>query len=174
MEENNKSIFSKRINKLRENLHYSRKEFCDHVGISLNTLYLYEQGKSQPNLDVLLRLSEYTGASIDWLCGKSNKINDQVHSIADVLSIISTEIARQQLDVEQTVEMIKAELDTMKEPWIKVIELNREEYMTLETCIETLDKMNHDEFPTTFFEEQHQITFMKKEDKETDHSTIDW
>lgn len=45
----------------------TKSAFADKVGISRVMLTTYESGKSQPSLDALVKLSTYTGLSIDQL-----------------------------------------------------------------------------------------------------------
>jgi transcriptional regulator with XRE-family HTH domain len=42
-------------------------EFCDVLGISQKQLSKYELGRSAPTLEILLRLKDYSGRSVDWI-----------------------------------------------------------------------------------------------------------
>lgn len=45
----------------------SRTEFSRQVGVKPNTIWCYEQGQSRPRPDTLVRISEVTGQSLEWL-----------------------------------------------------------------------------------------------------------
>lgn len=45
----------------------SQAEFGKVLGVSQNTVSLYESGKVAPTLNVLVRLKAHSGRSIDWI-----------------------------------------------------------------------------------------------------------
>jgi len=48
--------------------------FAGILGIRQTTLSKYEQGLAEPPLDILVRLRDYSGKSIDWIVtGESNE-----------------------------------------------------------------------------------------------------
>lgn len=60
--------FGKRLRLLRDACGYSSQEaFAAALGIEKGTLGQYERGRSYPKPDVLGRIRQLTGASIDWL-----------------------------------------------------------------------------------------------------------
>lgn len=46
------------------------KEFCDASGISINTYQNYESGKRTPTADILLKLADFYGVTVDYLLGR--------------------------------------------------------------------------------------------------------
>ncbi len=60
--------FGKRLRLLREACGYhSQQTFADALGIEKGTLGQYESGRSYPKPDVLGRIRQLTGATVDWL-----------------------------------------------------------------------------------------------------------
>jgi transcriptional regulator with XRE-family HTH domain len=45
----------------------SRQAFAPKIGISPNTLWDYMNGNALPSIEVMLKISEISGASLDWL-----------------------------------------------------------------------------------------------------------
>ena len=64
-----KEIFQKRIRQLRYERGMTQKEFSGFIGIGKVMLYYYESGKSLPKADMLFRIAEKAGCSVDWLIG---------------------------------------------------------------------------------------------------------
>src|ERR1051326_4522540 len=61
------SIFSENIRLLRGKKGYSQQKVADDLIITRARLSKYEEGKSEPPLDVLKRISQYFHVSIDIL-----------------------------------------------------------------------------------------------------------
>lgn len=60
--------FGARLRLLREVCGYpSQQTFADALGIEKGTLGQYEAGRSYPKPDVLGRIRQLTGATVDWL-----------------------------------------------------------------------------------------------------------
>jgi transcriptional regulator with XRE-family HTH domain len=60
--------FGKRLKLLREVCGYpSQQTFADALGMEKGTLGQYEAGRSYPKPDVLGRIRQLTGATVDWL-----------------------------------------------------------------------------------------------------------
>ena len=61
--------FGKRIHDLRIDNDMSIKDLADKIGISTRTLARYEEGKNEPTLSVLVKLSQIFNVSIDYIAG---------------------------------------------------------------------------------------------------------
>ena len=57
----------RRIRELREDNDYKQKELADFLGCSQVCYSHYENGKREPSLDMLNKLSKYFNVSIDYL-----------------------------------------------------------------------------------------------------------
>ena len=58
---------STRIKEIREREGYSRKDFAKEYGIPYSTLTNYENGTRKPPYDLLLRMAEEFGTTVDYL-----------------------------------------------------------------------------------------------------------
>lgn len=59
------------LKSLRKSRGYNNmKEFCDASGISINTYQNYESGKRTPTADILLKLADFYGVTVDYLLGR--------------------------------------------------------------------------------------------------------
>lgn len=106
---------SNKLKKLREEKGITQKELSELLNISTSAYGYYEQGKSFPNLETILLLSEYYNVSIDYLLGKSNykycvetllkKFNipsyneDSIEKIKLLLSEIIRELNKNQINL---------------------------------------------------------------------------
>ena len=55
------------LKKIRKKKHYSQQKVAMDLCISRESLSYYENGQRNPDIDMLLRLSDYFGVSIDYL-----------------------------------------------------------------------------------------------------------
>ncbi|MBQ7759704.1 MAG: helix-turn-helix transcriptional regulator [Acidaminococcaceae bacterium] len=62
--------FSEILQDLREDRDISRKEMASYLNISLSTLGMYEQGRREPNIEMLIRIADYFNVSLDFLVGR--------------------------------------------------------------------------------------------------------
>ena len=65
--------FARILQDLREDRDISRKDLALELNISVSTLGMYEQGRREPNIDMLIKLADYFDVSIDFLVGRSFK-----------------------------------------------------------------------------------------------------
>ena len=64
-----------RIKLLREEFKMSQKELALKAGVTEGSISLYEKGDRKPSYEVLIKLSEIFGCSIDYIIGISNDRN---------------------------------------------------------------------------------------------------
>lgn len=60
----------------RELKNLSRREVAERTGISIQSLERYENGKSEPNIKTLKRLSKFYNVSIDSIVGNNSNSLD--------------------------------------------------------------------------------------------------
>lgn len=65
-------IFPKRLKKLRKEKELTQKEIAPLLGIKQNTYSDWETGKSEPNLENVVKLAEILGITTDFLLGVSD------------------------------------------------------------------------------------------------------
>lgn len=64
------TIFSKRLKKLRKNRGLKQQELEEILGIKRNTYSDWENGKTEPRFDNLVKLADFFNVSLDWLFGR--------------------------------------------------------------------------------------------------------
>lgn len=65
--------FHRRIKTLREERRMTQRQLASDLELTQNSIYRYEVGLSEPQLSLLVRMSNYFGVSTDYLLGKSNE-----------------------------------------------------------------------------------------------------
>lgn len=94
--------FGKRIHDLRIDNDMSIKDLADKIGISTRTLARYEEGKNEPTLSILVKLSQIFNVSIDYIAGTKQfeltdfkEIREDIQNLdrtlAKVISMINKE-----------------------------------------------------------------------------------
>ena len=67
-----------RIRELRKRSGLTLDEFAKELGVSRATLGFWEQGKFQPSHEMLIRLSDIFGVSVDYLLGRETVKEDEL------------------------------------------------------------------------------------------------
>ena len=65
-------MFSENLKILRSNSNLSQKELAKRIDLSSNIICEYEKGRSQPNIDTLIKLSKIFNCTVDYLIGNEN------------------------------------------------------------------------------------------------------
>lgn len=60
------------LKEIRKNKNLTQKEVADHLLCSPTVYSRYETGVRQPPADVLIKLSDFYGVTVDYLIGKEN------------------------------------------------------------------------------------------------------
>lgn len=68
--ENN--IFGERLKILRKENHLNQEEIAKILGCTQRKISYMEQGVTEPDLQSLVKLADYFGVSIDFLCGRKD------------------------------------------------------------------------------------------------------
>ncbi len=66
------STFSERLQQVRQEQGFSRKEIADILEVTPRAYQYYEEGKREPNYDKLVVLARYLKVSSDYLLGLSD------------------------------------------------------------------------------------------------------
>ena len=65
--------FSVRLQKVRQERGFSRKEVADVLEITTRAYQYYEEGKREPSYDKLVALARHLNVSADYLLGLSDQ-----------------------------------------------------------------------------------------------------
>lgn len=61
--------FSDMLKTLRKNRGYTQKNLADILNVSQNAIYNWENGKRQPSIEMLEKIAEHFGVTVDYLIG---------------------------------------------------------------------------------------------------------
>ena len=61
--------FAERLKQIRLECHLTQKQVYEKLNISPNGYASYEQGRTEPNIDTIIKLCEIFGVSADYLLG---------------------------------------------------------------------------------------------------------
>ena len=78
--------FAERLQELREDRGISRKELAASLNITVSALGMYEQGRREPNMEMLIRLADYFNVTLDFLVGRSFN-NEETSKIIEALHL---------------------------------------------------------------------------------------
>jgi transcriptional regulator with XRE-family HTH domain len=73
--------FGERMTQLREEYDMTKVEMAKRIGKSKSAITRYETGEIQPTLDVMMKLRQSFGKSLDWLAGYDTDENQQYSQI---------------------------------------------------------------------------------------------
>lgn len=65
--------FAEKLKEYRDSLNMTQDEFASKTQISRGVVSMIEAGKRPPSKNVLEKLSQFSGKSIDWWYGKEDK-----------------------------------------------------------------------------------------------------
>ncbi len=60
------------LKRLREEAHISQKLLADAIGVSQQSINKYENHNIEPDIETLIRISDYFNTSIDYLVGHTD------------------------------------------------------------------------------------------------------
>lgn len=86
-------MLNTRLKQLRSEYNITQTTLAEALGIAKTTLAAYEQGKSEPNIDMLIKLANYFNVPIDYLTGHLNVKNVKNASINTALGLSDKAIA---------------------------------------------------------------------------------
>lgn len=64
--------FGQRLAELRKDISVSQKELADLLEVTVRSYQRYESEEREPTLSQLIKLANYFGVSLDYLCGLSD------------------------------------------------------------------------------------------------------
>ena len=64
------TIFTERLKELRKNKGLKQQEIAELLGIKRNTYSDWENGKTEPSFENLIKLADLLEVTLDWLFGR--------------------------------------------------------------------------------------------------------
>lgn len=80
-------MFAQRLKDLRQEKKISQTELASALNISNRTISMYEQGNSEPNVEILSKIAGYFNVTADYLIGRTSCKNIENQSLSDTLGI---------------------------------------------------------------------------------------
>ncbi|SET00518.1 Helix-turn-helix [Salinibacillus kushneri] len=81
-----------RLKELRKKNKLTQKDVADYLGITESGYGYYEQGRNEPSIEILKKLSNKYGVSMDYLTGESNQPtydrNHDFDSLAEINRLV--------------------------------------------------------------------------------------
>ena len=71
------------LREIREEMGFSQKELAKQMGVSPTNIYNYESGRTEPNIDTLIKLSKILNVSVDYLLGLEDDLGVKEYAPAD-------------------------------------------------------------------------------------------
>ena len=66
-------MLEQRLKELRKRENITQVQFAKIFDISAGTIAMWETGKREPSIDMLVKIANYFDVSVDYLLGKTNK-----------------------------------------------------------------------------------------------------
>lgn len=121
--------FPSRFRQLRHNKPrtVSFDELSEELNIPKPMLIDYEQGTIRPSIDVVLKLAERFGVSVDWLCGIDNI--KYIESLGDVFAFFVDLFAIDDFKIETNIEGNKIPEDKYGQRYIDIL-IKQDQHLT--------------------------------------------
>lgn len=92
-------VYAERIRLLRQKKGLSRQALADRMGVSATAVYKWENGQSQPNIDMLEKLANLFGVTLDELCDRRMETAEADATMVNIS--VMTRALRQLTEEEQ-------------------------------------------------------------------------
>lgn len=74
-----------KLKELRERKGLSMREAAKQLGLAPSTYHNYESGEREPNSEMLIKLANFYGCSIDYMIGNDVRYRNEADEIADMI-----------------------------------------------------------------------------------------
>lgn len=168
------TIFNERLKQLRKERNLTQYDLVELLGFSRGQIGNYEQGTREPNLNTLLKISDFFNVSVDYLLGKTDRINNKKDvkrvdkEILDLLQGISKNIEELKKGQEELKEEVK-ELKTTQEKTNE--RLNKIE-LRLDGFSEGIGKLVSDEIGESISTIKTDVKFIKRKVQDTEEDVF--
>lgn len=91
-------MFTKKIKNLRQNKGLTQAEMAEKIDVARTTYAMYEQGKREPDFEILEKIADYFNVSTDYLLGRTDAKNQEelaAHRSDDFLEDLPEEAVKE-------------------------------------------------------------------------------
>lgn len=81
--------FSQRLKKLRADKHLTQAQVAKRVGVTASMVSSYETDIRLPSYEVMMRLADLFGVSVDYLLGREEKRLLDISELTDAEALLS-------------------------------------------------------------------------------------
>ena len=67
-------VFAQRLKQARKEMKITQVELAERIGMTQSSYTNYEQASCEPSMTKLLQFANIFNVSLDWLCGRTEKI----------------------------------------------------------------------------------------------------
>lgn len=79
-------MFPERLKELRKQRKMSQRDLAQALTVSQQTIGSWEVGRSEPNTELLRKISDYFGVTTDYLLGHGNNSNPKHIDVEDIVN----------------------------------------------------------------------------------------
>lgn len=110
------------LRELRKQRGLTMKELGEKIGVSESTISLYETGRRSPSYEILLKIAEYFGVSVDYLL-RGNEEKNAIPTDSELDELVKDELVGFYGDVKK--ELTPGDIEDIKTLMKLRAELNR-------------------------------------------------
>ncbi len=101
--------FAAILKTLRSGHALSQQELANYLGISKSSVSMYEQGRREPDFDVLGRIADFFQVDMDYLLGRSKRESEEFPPITIAAHLDTSDLTQAELDdVADYIEFIRS------------------------------------------------------------------
>lgn len=78
-------LFGDRLKELRKERNLTQEDIANMFDVTKNAVYSWEVGKSQPSIEIIKRLAQYFGVTIDYLLNFTQDDVDKMEKLKTAL-----------------------------------------------------------------------------------------
>jgi transcriptional regulator with XRE-family HTH domain len=100
-----------RLKELRKQRHLSQRDLADKLQVAQQTIGGWETGRTEPNNELLSKLADFFGVTVDYLLGRTNDQHEEVLAAAHLNKELKDMSKEQQQAIFDFIEFQKKRID---------------------------------------------------------------
>ena len=102
------AVFANILKTLRTDKHLSQRELATRLGISKSAVSMYEQGRREPDFDILNKIADIFQVDADYLLGRSS-LSHEPEPVTIATHLDTSDLTQAELDdVEKYIQFIRS------------------------------------------------------------------